>query len=381
MANEVVERLRGMQDAIRARAGEAEAGGRLPLDLVEQLKAAGVFRTYVPRSHGGLEMDFPEGLKVIREAARIDGSLGWVVMIGTAGPIIFARLPRHSFDDVYRHPDVIQAGAAATPGGFAEEAEGGYITKGRWPFASGCQHADVILGNCAITRDGQPVIGPGGMPLSKLMVLPASDFEIEDTWKVAGLKATGSHHTRLSERFVPQDRFFAMNDPGQIEGPLYAVMGPYIPLMHCAFAVGLAQGAIEDLVEMATGGRKQLFARSKMQESPVFQYELGQLDADFAAALALMEHLAERQWARAMAGRLGEPAAFAESLQAGVWVTETCLKIAQSCFTLGGGTALYESSPLQRRLRDMNGGAQHALVQRQNYQGLGAGRLGVGAGH
>lgn len=377
MANQVVDKLRVLQDAVRARAPEFEAAGRMPPDLVDELKAAGVFRTYVPKSHGGLEMDFPEGLDVIREAARIDGSLGWIVMIGSAGPIIFARLPRHVFDEIYRNPDAIQAGAAATPGGYAEEAEGGYITKGRWPFASGCQHADVILGNCAVTRGGEPVIGPGGMPVSKLMVLPASEFEIEATWDVAGLKGTGSHHTRLSERFVPAERFFAMTDPGQVEGPLYAVMGPWIPLMHCAFAVGLAEGAVEDLVEMATGGRKQLFARTRMQESPVFQYELGRVDADVAAARAMMQHVAERQWARAKAGRLGEPAAFVESLQAGVWVTEVCLKAAQECFTLGGGTALYASSPLQRRLRDMNGGAQHALVQRQNYQGLGAGRLGI----
>jgi len=120
MTNEVVARLRALQDAIRARAGEAEAGGRMPPDVVGQLRAAGVFRTFVPRSHGGLEMTFPEGLNVIREAARIDGSLGWVVMIGLAGPLLFARLPKHTFDDIFRTPDTIQAGAAATPGGYAE---------------------------------------------------------------------------------------------------------------------------------------------------------------------------------------------------------------------------------------------------------------------
>ncbi len=376
--HDVVARLRELAPEIRARTAEAEQMRRMPPDLVDKLKAAGVFRAYVPRSHGGFEMDFPEGLEVIREAARIDGSLGWVVMIGLAGPLLFARLPRHVFDDIYTRPDIIQAGAAATPGGFAEKVDDGYLTKGRWPFASGCQHADVILGNCAITEGGQAVTGPDGAPLSKLVVLPASEFEIEETWKVAGLKGTGSHHTRLAERFVPAERFFSMTDPGQIEGPLYAVMGPWIPLMHCAFAVGLAEGAIEDLVEMATGGRRQLFARSKMQDSPVFQYELGRLDANLAAAGAFMERCAGRQWDRALAGTLGAPAAFAESLQAGVWVTQTCLKVADEAFTLGGGTALYDSSPLQRRMRDMHGGAQHALVQRQNYQGLGAGRLGIG---
>ena len=379
-AAEVIAGLRALAPEIRARAAEAEAGRRIPPDLIGKLKAARVFRTFTPGSHGGLELDFADGLAVIREAARIDGSLGWVVMIGLAGPLLFARLPRSTFDDLFKHgPDLIQAGAAATPGGYAEVAPGGYLTRGRWPFASGCQHADVILGNCAVTENGQPVIGPQGLPVTRLVVLPAEEFEIEDTWTVAGLKATGSHHTRLSERFVPDDRFFEMNGTSCLEGPLYNAMGPWIPLMHCAFAVGVAEGAIEDLVEAVGSGRRQLFARVAMRESPIFQYELGRLDAELSAAVALMERCADSHWSLAVDGRLNDPAAMPRSLQAGVWITLACQGIASDAFNLGGGSALYDGSPLQRRMRDMHAGSQHALVQKQNYQGLGAGRLGEAA--
>src|SRR5260221_163656 len=42
---------------IAARAAEIEAGRRLPPDLVDTLKSIGVFRLFVPQTHGGLELE------------------------------------------------------------------------------------------------------------------------------------------------------------------------------------------------------------------------------------------------------------------------------------------------------------------------------------
>ncbi len=161
-ADEILDKVRVMAPEIRERAPEAEALRRMPLDLVDKLKAAGVFRIYAPKSHGGLELDFPEGLKVIAEVARIDGSAGWTVMIGCASAPILSRMPRATFDEVFGRfgPDIIQAGLAGAPRGRAERVEGGYRVSGEWPFSSGCEHADVIIGACIVTDGGEPVRGP-----------------------------------------------------------------------------------------------------------------------------------------------------------------------------------------------------------------------------
>ncbi len=79
---------------------------------------------------------------------------------------------------------------------------------------------------------------------------------------------------------------------------------------------------------------------------------------------------AELQWGRARRGELG-PASQPGSMQAGIWVTHAALRVCDDGFTLAGASALYEASPIQRRLRDMNAATQHAVVQKQNYQGLG----------
>ena len=46
--------IKELAPAITARSTEIEAGRRIPLDLVEALRSIGVFRMFVPQSHGGI---------------------------------------------------------------------------------------------------------------------------------------------------------------------------------------------------------------------------------------------------------------------------------------------------------------------------------------
>ena len=57
--------IRELAPDITARAAEIEAARRIPPDLVETLRSIGVFRLFVPRSHGGLEIDLPTALEII----------------------------------------------------------------------------------------------------------------------------------------------------------------------------------------------------------------------------------------------------------------------------------------------------------------------------
>jgi hypothetical protein len=82
--------IRTLAPDIAARAAEIEAARRIPRDLVETLRSIGLFRMFVPRSHGGLELDLPLALEVITALGKIDGSVGWTAMIGNGGA--FSRL-------------------------------------------------------------------------------------------------------------------------------------------------------------------------------------------------------------------------------------------------------------------------------------------------
>lgn len=374
--------IREIGPAIAARAAEIEAARRIPPDIVETLRALGVFRIFVPQSHGGLELALPDSLGILAALAAIDGSVGWAAMIGSGSAVFLATMPRATYDAIYgAGPDAILAGSAQ-PAGTAEPVEGGYRVSGRWPFASGCQHAAWIFGLAAVTRDGQLQPGPmPGLPLARFFILPAACWRIEDTWHVAGLKGTGSHHVALDAVHVPEENCFdLMGAAPNLPGPLYQAPMALVPLMHAAFALGVAQGALADLVAMARAGRRHQRAATPLSESALFQYELGRAEADLRAAEAWFGALTASHWQHALAGTLRDEARIAAGNQMAIWVTAATLGVAQACFTLGGGSALYDSSPLQRRLRDLQTAAQHTTVQPRNYQAAGALLLSRGAG-
>jgi alkylation response protein AidB-like acyl-CoA dehydrogenase len=374
--------IRELAPAIAARAAEIEAGRRVPIDLVETLRSIGVFRMFVPRSHGGLELEIAESLEIVAALGRIEGSVGWVAVIGTGTAIFPTMLPRETYDEIYRNgPDVIYAASAAVLGGTAEATPKGMRVKGRWPFASGCQHADWMLGACVLTENGTPLPGPAeGVPLVRLVALPASQWQIEDTWHAGGLKGTGSHHIALDDTLVPEARFADLAGGAScLSGPLFNAPLQLISLMHSAIAVGIAEGAVDDLVRMANAGRRQVRAASALRDSEIFQSELGRVEADLKAARAYHEVQMASHWRHALAGTLRDEALLTQGIQSSVWITTTCVRVADACFTLGGGSALYDSSPLQRRMRDLHAAAQHFAVQQRHYIPSGALLLGAPA--
>jgi alkylation response protein AidB-like acyl-CoA dehydrogenase len=372
--------IRDLEPDIAARAAEIETARRIPPDLVEALRSIGVFRMFVPRSHGGSELDLPTGLEIITELSRIEGSIGWTAMIGSAGGFIAPLLPRRTYEQVYWNgPDAIIAGSIQ-PAGIAERSTGGWRVSGRWPFASGCQHADWMIGFCTIQEDGKPIPGDGGRSSVRGFVLPAREWRIEDTWHAVGLKGTGSHHIAVSDVVVPHDNFIDIENGTPCEpGPLYQAVLQFFPLLHGAFTTGTAEGALDDLLEHASTGRQQFRAPAPMQESEVFQFELGRVEAELCAARASHQVRVASHWRHALAGTLRDENRLVEGTQTGIWVASACVRVADACFSLAGGSAVYESSRLQRRMRDLHAAAQHATVHQRHY--LAAGKAALAQFH
>jgi len=91
------------------------------------------------------------------------------------------------------------------------------------------------------------------------------------------------------------------------------------------------------------------------------------------AAQALLKHFTQTHWDRALAGTLVGEASMVEAGQTAAWLAATCVRVANACFALGGGAAVYNTSPLQRWLRDLHAAAQHATAHPRLY--IAAGRL------
>jgi alkylation response protein AidB-like acyl-CoA dehydrogenase len=362
--NTCLDAVRTMVPAIVARSEEIERGRRVPPDLVEELTAAGCFRMLVPRSHGGAELDLPTEMRVIEELARADGSVGWTVMIGRSAPVFFGKLPRDTFDALYAaSPDVILAGTV-NPTGLATPVDGGFRVTGQWSFASGCQHCHWFIAHCVVDDGRQPPI--------RMMVLPPADVEIKDTWSVSGLCGTGSHDFVVSDAFVPAERSFALWDEPSVDVPLLRI--PELSLASLsvgAVAVGIAHGALGEVTDLAAG-KVPLFSDGTLASNPLFQHQLADANAQLRAARALLYADAEAAWATAVAGTSFTPDHRARIRATATWVTRTAASVVDMAYTAGGGSSLYSSSPLQRRLRDIHALTQHFAVKLDTFTKAGA---------
>ena len=130
IAHRILADIRELAPTIAARAAEIEAARRIPRDLIDALKSIDVFRLVIPRSHGGLELELSEVLEIISALSRIEGSVGWTVMIGFGAGLIASLLPRETYDQVYRNgPNVILPSRRGRPNrqrAAGESAGGGH---------------------------------------------------------------------------------------------------------------------------------------------------------------------------------------------------------------------------------------------------------------
>lgn len=355
----VLDTVRAMASAISARGDEIERARRLPPDLVEALAGAGCFRAMVPASRGGAGLTLGEHLQVIRELSRADGSVGWTVMIGSLTPVILGLLPSPTFDEIYSDgPDVIVAGAF-NPKGVATPVEGGYRVSGRWAFASGCQHAHWFIAHC--------MVDDGRMPPVRMMVLRPSDVEILDTWYVSGLCGTGSHDFVVEDVFVPDERTFTLFDEANVDGPLWRIPELSISSMQMAnVAVGVAQGALAEVTTLASG-KVPMLADSTLGANALFQHDLAETDTLLRAAQTLLDADAEAAWRIAAAGREPTTTDRARTRSTAVWVAGAAAAVVDAAYHAGGGTSLYSTSPLQRRLRDIHALTQHFALKPDTY--------------
>jgi alkylation response protein AidB-like acyl-CoA dehydrogenase len=364
--SQVVATAEQLAPTIADRAAEIEAARRLPPDLLDELITAGCFRIIVPRSHGGLEADLATGMRLNETLARADGSVGWTVMIGAAAWGDLSALPRPSFDALFSNgPDILAAGAF-NPTGRIVADDGGYRVSGRWGFASGCEHANWIFAN---SMEG--VVD--GVPQLRVAVFTPDEVTIEDTWHVSGLRGTGSHHFHVDDVFVPADRTFRpLVDHPSVDVPIVRIPPPsIIPLLMSSTALGIARGALDDVVELAAN-KVPMLAHAPLAEDPVFHLDLADADTELRAARALVYEVTEEVWAAALAGDELSMDLRARVRAAGVWCAARTADVVDTAYRLGGGSSLYDDSPLQRRLRDIHALTQHFLLRRNTMVTAGA---------
>lgn len=352
-----------------ARAAEIEQLRRLPPDLVAALAATGVFKLWVPEVYGGAQGHLNDGLDAIEQVAYHDGSTGWCVMIAVTTGLCAGFLPPEHAAAIYGPPDAI-TGGFAMPAGTAKQVPGGLRVDGRWSWGSGTDHCTAICGGVRLV-DSDP-------PRFPIVFFDAADVELIDTWHVAGLKGTASGDYAVDGAFVPEGRWveWAGGPQPVVDHPLYRVsfLGA-LAIGVASVSVGLARRAIDELVGLAA--KVPSGSTRSLAERPVVQAQIATADAAQRSARAFLRAAADECWDAACEGR---PITADLKRTLRLAATDAVTRSAQAvdlCYHAAGGSAIFESHPLQRVFRDVHVATQHGMVAPRTLETLGRMQFGL----
>ena len=367
--------MRDLSAELRAGAADVDDRRAIAVEVSSLLKDAGVFALLAPRSIGGTEVDPLTFFDVVEEASYADGSVGWIVMIGGCYATFGGMLPARAAKEIYGDRDTVTAGAFR-PNGTAVEVDGGYRVSGRWPLGSGACHANWFLGGAVIVREGQPVIGPTGMPMMREFWFPAAETQVIDTWTSTGLRGTASHDYAVDDVFVPAERSCWFMEPPVEPGPLYR-MAPIA--MFSAFIgavpLGIARHALDAFIELS---QTKLPALSPvvLADKPVANTKLGRARALVESGHTYLRGRLAEQWAAVCGGHQQTMADRGALWLAATHAGQTALEAIELLYGAAGADAVYATSALDRCLRDARTAVQHICTQEVNYEV--AGRLTSG---
>ncbi|GGT10200.1 acyl-CoA dehydrogenase family protein [Streptomyces chromofuscus] len=358
---ELAARVEALRPLLREQAGRGETDRVVPAQIIEALGEAGVFRLLTPKRYGGLETDLRTLTEVSETLGTADGSSAWTGMIIAVTNWLACLFPDKAQEDVFgADPDARVTGVAA-PTGMGEKVPGGWRVSGRWSYNSGAPYATWAAVGALLKDDHGAVVDQA------LVLIPAGDLTIEDTWHMAGMKGTASNTLIARDVFVPEYR--ALSVPATAEGArvrsrpeeaLYgSTFGPMLLLCLMGPLLGLGRAALDIVLEAAAAKPLSFTTHARQADSVGVQMQVAEaalkletarlhtyqaVDAvDRAAPVAPLDYAA-RAHIRAQAG----------------YAAQQVLEAIGILLNAHGSSAFAETHPLQRIWRDANVAARHA---------------------
>ena len=328
-------------------------------DLVNRMRASGLFGLVMPHNLGGSGLGFADLVRVTAEIGRHSGSAAWVFGVLAGHSWLINLFPEQAQREIMGDPTTLLATVFRLGGSVVPEGDGYRLTGGEGRFCSGIDFATwVIVGN-AVNR-------PDGSMEPRFFVVPKSDIEVVDYWQVMGMRGTGSRSIRIANAFIPAHRSCSLADmlagttPGaqMHDGAIYRMpFSALAPFSIVGAPLGMARGMIERFAA-ELGGKLARADPLEVAEQSATLARLAEAGAAVDAALALVIADAEA------VDRATDPAEIDHLIQQQIprnwaYAAQTARHQANRIFEVSGGSALYDGSVMQQLFRDLNGAAQH----------------------
>ena len=380
----LMDAVEDVRDILEAGAEEGEETATLPQASVDALYDSGLLRLKLLHVLGGAEADLVTQLDVLEAVSEVDASAGWCLMIGAASlGGVGAFLHEDAVSEIFADGHPPRTAGVFAPFGRAVPVEGGYLLSGRWSFASGIRHSDWIsAGARVITEErASPAGNDGrmGMAAQVRATIRTSDVKIHDNWHVMGLRGTGSCDFSVQDLYVPTEFAYDVSLTEPLRGGAIFRLGrpAFVTNEHSAFALGVARRALNTVLDVGASKTRGYTSANPVARRPAFQRMLSECDLKLRAARALNVEVLESAWDTVCGGQPPGPLLQTQMRSLCSYTTDVAAEVVTQAFRFAGGSALFDSSIMQRCLRDINAGAQHQMVSDAAYENHGQFMLGL----
>ncbi len=367
-----------LAEGVAEQSAAIDAAGRLPESIVAGLRASGVPALWLPAELGGAEAAPVDVIDAIGALAAADGSTGWCAAVAVGNNALAAYLPVEGAREIFTTPSTITGGSFNPAGRATAGADGALCVTGRWRFGSGSSHADWLSGACLTVDDvGEVVMTDDGRPAARLVFFPIGATMLHDTWHTSGLRGTASGDYEVDGLRIPAAHTMSFGFVPWPSGPMWR-MPPmalfFAPLASAA--LGIARGAIDDLVTLAAEKTPYRSSR-RLAERDVVQSMVARAEAGTRSARAFLRETLDELADGARRGDVATMEQRAIARLAVVNGARAAMGAVDLCFEAAGSTALFLDHPLQRRHRDVHAMGQHVALAFPGLETVGRVLLGL----
>lgn len=350
---------------IHDRADEIEQLGRLPEELAAELKAVGLFRSLLPTTLGGAELDLPSFLRILDRLGQADGSVAWCASQGTVINTTTAWLPEASARRIWSDPNACVANGPPNHSRVTHDGDG-YRLNGRWSFSSGNAHATWL--SC-VARDEDGKVG--------IYFIEREHAQFLDNWDTRGLVGTGSQDFEAHDTYVAADCKLdwtrCLSD-----APFYKIpTGLVFAVCFASVALGIARGALEFSKDLA-GRKSPRFLDSELRAQPHTHARVGKAEILLRAGQKFLFGTVEDVWDGVCnRGAIVEEERVSLRM-AGSHCIRQAAEIVDIAYDIAGTDAIHPDREIQRRFQDMHVITQHMQGRTSVYEHIGRYLLGLG---
>jgi 3-hydroxy-9,10-secoandrosta-1,3,5(10)-triene-9,17-dione monooxygenase len=353
---------------LRANAAAAEIDRRLPIETVKRLRESGVMRLLQPARAGGFEADPQVFYEAVRRIGTACGSTAWVTGVVGVHAYQVGLYDEQAQDDVYGDDPDAWISSHYQPHGALTPVDGGYRLSGHWHFSSGSDHSNWAFLGARVGADAPE----DSVDLNNWyhVLVPRSDYRVDDVWDVMGLRGTGSNDIIVEDAFVPEHRVLAWMDlikqncPGRAvnPGPLFRM--PWSAMFGSAVAmpvVGMGYGVLDTYVRSQQPKKGEGERSRPVMGDWVILRAVAEAASDLDAARQQLIGNIVEMYEHAVADEPIPQELRQRCRRDQVMAGTRAVRAADAVFEHAGGRALGATNALQRLWRDLHAARAHVV--------------------